>query len=96
MPDRKVTKYPTAYPCCSTPLARPSSPTGRFSSAVDAARPQMPSKPMPAGAMRSEHYASSERQVRTGVLGLFSVMAFATINAWTKEKIRQMSSVGRE
>jgi hypothetical protein len=93
MPDRKVTKYLTAYPCCSTPLARPRSPTGRFSSAVDAARPQMPPKPMPAGAMRSEHYARSER---TGVLGLFSVMAFATIKAWTTEKIRQMSSVGSE
>jgi hypothetical protein len=33
------TRYPTAYPCCSTPLARPHRPTGRFSSAVEAARP---------------------------------------------------------
>ena len=40
-------RYPTAYPCWRTPLARPRTSTGRFSSAVDAANPQIPPMPIP-------------------------------------------------
>jgi len=35
-------RYPKAYPCWRTPDARPRASTGRFSSAVDEARPQTP------------------------------------------------------
>lgn len=35
-------RYPKAYPCWRTPDARPRASIGRFSSAVDEARPQTP------------------------------------------------------
>ena len=40
-------RYPTAYPCWRKPLVIPRASTGRFSSAVAAARPHIPPIPTP-------------------------------------------------
>ena len=40
-------RYPTAYPCCIMPLARPRASTGRFSRAEAEAKPQIPPIPTP-------------------------------------------------
>ena len=49
-------RYPTAYPCCRNPDAIPRASTGRFSRAVEAARPQIPPMPIPKRERRARNW----------------------------------------